>query len=54
VTNGEGGDKMKKWILRKLFFSNMFKYIRKGYYLEAYNQGKLDQLYEELHIKEGK
>jgi hypothetical protein len=54
VTNGEGGLIMKNWILRKLFFSPLFKLQRKGYYQEAFNDGKLAQVYDDLHKEKKK
>jgi hypothetical protein len=48
LTNGEGGLIMKNWILRKIFFSKTMKYIRKGYYLQAYYQGKADEQQDRL------
>jgi hypothetical protein len=41
---------MINWILRKVFFSKVMKNIRKGYWLEGYNEGKFDQQYNE-HLK---
>jgi hypothetical protein len=49
VTDGEGGLIMKNWILRTIFFSKAMKNIRKGYYLEAFYEGKLEQYHELLH-----
>lgn len=50
---GEGGLIMKNWILRKLFFSDLFKQQRTGFWYEAYYEGKWDQMNEIFNKKKG-
>lgn len=53
MTIGEAGLLMKDWILRKLFYSDLFKQQRKGFYYESYYEGKWDQMHESFNKKKG-